>query len=276
MPALLVATAAANAILLTAFIAPLYVPLTPADYAALISSDIAAHDVSRAANLYASAVRSYPESRAIRALADQTPRLLLGGTSTASRALLWEWLARGNVLRDRDALLMLAHEVRNRDRDVPPPPADTLNAVMTDASREPDLAEPAALMRMAVTGSASNREASRAAIDAGRGIRIATPLRNGEAVVEGFTVHPAPRGGTQVIVYFRPQFDDSQRRLWLHAYPVGSGAYIDIAPAIAPTMWTAGALTWALFELPPGAYTTYFGTWVVNDLGTGVPLGVIP
>src|SRR5712692_2004405 len=141
--------------------------------------------------------------------------------------------------------------IRSRARSARLPAADTLNAVLTEAAREPDLAEPAALMQMALTGSASDHDASRAPIDAGGGKHISTPVRNGEMVVEGFTVHADHRGGTQLIMYFRPRLDDAHRRLWLHAYPIHSAAYVEIEPAIAPALWTAGELTWAMFELPP-------------------------
>jgi hypothetical protein len=268
--------AAVNALVLIGFLRPLYAPLDSAEYVTLISGYVRAHDIARAADVYASAVKSYPESRAIRALADQTPPLLLGGTSAASRALLWEWLARGNALRDRDALLMLASEVRSRPGNTPRSAAETLNAVVVDAERDEDLAEPAALLRLALAGGAADRDAGRTPIDAGHGRRIASPVRKGEIVIEGFTTHPAHGGRTQLVVYFRPRVNGDNRRLWVHAYPVGSPAYLEIIPRLAPAIWTPGEIGWAMFELPPGAFTTYVGAWTANDLGDSAPLGVIP
>lgn len=274
LPALFAAAAVVNAVVLMGFIRPLYAPMAADDYVTLISKYMAAHDIVRAADLHASAIRSYPQSREIRRLADNAPRLLLGGASDASRALLWDRLARGKGLDDRDALLMLAREAGDRGaqwRD-----SEALNAALTDAERQPDLGEPAALVRLALSGGTANPDASRVPIEAGHGKRLAIPMRNGEVGIEGFTAHPAAAGGTQLILYFRPRVDSTSRRLWLHAYRSGSTEYLDVQPSIAPAVWKPGELAWAAFDLPAGAFDTFVGVWVGNDIGVGTPIGVIP
>jgi hypothetical protein len=272
--ALVGAAGVANAMLLLAFVRPFYVPMSPDDYSALISTYLEANESLPAANLYASAVKSYPTSGSLRRLAEDHPLLLLGGTSAGSRALLWDRLARGKGLDNRDALLMLAHEAQDLGGAFQGTGA--LDAVLSSAERRPDLAEPAALVRLAIGGGAANPDAGRVPIEAGRGLRINGPVRGGEIVVEGFTIHPLAGGRTQLIVYFRSRIEDASRRLWLHAYPAGSPDYIDLQPTFAPATWRSGALLWAAFELPRGTFQTYVGVWVGNDLGVGTPLGVIP
>jgi hypothetical protein len=274
LPGVVAGIGLANAILLWAFIRPLYMPLLADEYATLISKYLAANDNVRAADIYASAVKSYPTSGLLRRLGDDKPRLLLGGASVASRALLWDRLARGNGLDDRDALLMLAHEAQDLRGNFRS--SDALNAALSNAEQQPDLAEPAALVRLAINGGEADRDAGRRPIEAGRGLRIVSPVRNGEIVIEGFTIHPLAGGRTQLIVYFRPRVEAVSRRLWLHAYPVGSPEYLDVQSTIAPATWRPGDLAWAAFELPPGVFNTYVGVWVGTDLGVGTPLGVIP
>jgi hypothetical protein len=274
VPTLLVAAGAANMIVLVAFLRPLYAPLEVNDYIALISKYVASRDLARAADLHASAVRSYPRSREIRRLADDTPRLLLGGASASSRALLWDRIARGKGFDDRDALLTLAAEARDGDphwRD-----SKALNAALDEAARQPDLLEPVMLVRLAVNGGAAARDASRAPIEAGRGRRLSLPVRNGELMIEGVTTHSAAGGGTQLILYFRPHIDASSRRLMMRAFPRGSPEYIDLWPTIAPALWQPGTLAWATFELPPGAFDAYVGVSIGNDLGPGAPIGTVP
>ena len=121
-------------------------------------------------------------------------------------------------------------------------------------------------------------ETGQAAIDAGRGKLLNTSLRNGEIVIVGFTSRRAASGGTQLIVYFRVSGDISNRRLWVHAYPypIGGPSFVTPDAILAPEVWVPGALMWAMFELPPGAYATYAGEWVGNDPGgAGALLGLI-
>ena len=190
------------------------------------------------------------------------------------RALFWQWLARGNSLHDRDALLMLANDLR-RSGASPRTSAGALAGVLAAAEEDPDLAEAAALVRMTLAHDAG--ETGQAAIEAGRGKRLDASLRNGEIVIVGFTSRRAASGGSQLIVYFRVRGDISNRRLWVHAYPypIGGPSFVTPDAILAPEVWVPGALMWAMFELPPGAYVTYAGEWVGNDPGEGALLGLI-
>jgi hypothetical protein len=277
LPVLCAAMGLANAVLLMSFMRPLYAPLTADDYAGLVSRYLAAHETTRAANVYVSAVKSYPQAPALRSLADRAPSLLLGGSSPSARALFWQWVARGNPLRDRDALLMLANDLR-LNPEAQPPPADALERVLADAGEQPDLAEAVALVRMTVAPGHHTVETARQAIEAGHGLRLDARFRNGEVVIDGFTAHPVSSGGTQLMIYFRARGNDlSSRRLWVHAYPAGvTTSFIDAEPVLAPAQWTRGEPMWELFELPPGVYLAYAGAWVGNDDGEGVRLGVVP
>ncbi len=275
VPALCAALAVANVALLAAFVRPLYAPMTADDYGALISRYLGAHETARAANLYVSAVKSYPQSQVLRSLADQTPSLLLGGSSPSARALFWQWLARGNSLRDRDALLMLANDLRRGGSSPQPSAAGALAAVLAGAEEDSDLAEAVALVRITLAHDAG--ETGQSAIEAGRGQRLDAPLRKGDIVIVGFTSRRAASGGTQLIVYFRVRGEMSNRRLWVHAYPypIGGPSFVTPDAILAPEEWVPGELMWALFELPPGAYATYAGEWVGNDPGEGALLGLI-
>ena len=272
-----VAAGLANAALLTAYIRPLYAPLRPEEYAALIADYLGAGDTPRAANTYASAVKSYPDARVISDLADAAPRLLLGGDSPASRARLWEWLARGHRLDDRDALLMLAHEASAGGDEGAWRRAGAVDAVIADARRSPDLAEPAALLQLAVDGDLAGGDPSRFPIELAHGRRFGggTPMRHGEAMFDGFTVFPRGTRGTQLIVYFRPHAESANRRLWLHAYPNGLPPFLDLTPTIPP-VWNPDALAWAVYDLPPGRFGVYLGLWVGSDIGDATLLGAIP
>jgi len=269
------ALAVANAVLLTAFVRPLYAPMTADDYGAQIARYIDAHETARAANLYVSAVKSHPQSAVLRSLADQTPSLLLGGNSPSARALFWQWLARGNTLRDRDALLMLANDLRRSGASLQPSAAGALAGVLAGAEEDPDLAEAVALVRIALAHDAA--ETGQSAIDAGRGTRLDKSLHKGEFVIVGFTSRRAAAGGTQLIVYFRVHGDLSNRRLWVHAhpYPIGGPSFVTPDAVLAPEVWVPGQLMWAMYELPPGVYVTYAGEFVGNDPGEGALLGLI-
>jgi len=277
VPAFCAAIGLANAVLLMAFVRPLYAPLTADDYADLISRYLSAHETTRAANVYVSAVKSYPHAAALRSLADRSPSLLLGGSSPSARAFFWQWVARGNPLRDRDALLMLANDLR-LNPEAQPSTGDMLERVLAEAEEQPDLAEAAALVRMTVGPESRSVETARRAIEAGGGRRLDTEFRNGDVVIDGFTAHPISSGGTQLVIYFRAFSNDmSSRRLWVHAYPAGvTTSWITPDPVLAPAQWTRGQPMWELFELPPGVYATYVGSWVGNDIGEGVLLGAVP
>jgi hypothetical protein len=266
---------AANALLLVAFVRPLYAPLSAEEYATLVADSLAANARLRAADVYASAVKSYPESRTLRRLADDQPALLLGGTSGGARALLWDRLARGKGLNDRDALLMLAQQAADSAPDEPWTRAATLDAALADAEQRPDLAEAAALVRLAIAGDSSEAEAGRGAIEAAGGRRFTAPLRRGEVVVEGFTLHPSA-GGTQLIVYFRPRVNADNRRLWVHIQRPGTNEYAEVPPALAAATWTPHHLTWAAFNLPPGRFNTAIGMWEGASIGDGLSIGIIP
>jgi hypothetical protein len=273
-PALLVAAGVMNLVVLTGMLRPLYAPLDPDEYIGLISKYIAEHDMARAADLHASAIRSYPVSREIRRLADDNPRLLLGGSSASSRALLWDRIARGKGLDDRDALLMLAQEMRGRSAEWRN--SEPLAAALAAAERRPDLAEAAALVRLAIADAFADRNAARTPIELGHGTRLDAAANN-DVLFEGFTVHPAPRGGTQVILYFRARGDSTNSRLWMHAYRGGAAdEYLDIEPSIVPAAWPSGELVWAAFDVPAGRYDAFIGVWVGAQSGRGIPIGVIP
>src|SRR5262249_46304215 len=182
---LFAAIGAANLLLPFAFCRPPYVPLTPDDYAAQISRYVSAGETTRAANLYASAVKSYPQSRAIRDLADATPRLLLGGSSASSRAVLWDWIARRRGRLDRDALLMLAHEASAGAADVPARDAGAIAGVIDEADRTPGLEEPAALLRLAVDGALAEGDARGLPVLAAGGGRGPTGMRHRDVILEG-------------------------------------------------------------------------------------------
>src|SRR5262249_5546915 len=124
-------------------------------------------------------------------------------------------------------------------------------------------------------GDAAETDAVHAAIDAAGGRRFAAPLRRGEIVVEGFTLHPSPQG-TQLIVYFRPSVNADNRRGWLRVRRPDSEQYEDVPPVLAPSTWTPHRLTWAAFNLPPGRVNAAVGMWEGTDLGEGLSIGWIP
>jgi hypothetical protein len=274
LPALsvLLVAVVVNAVVLVGFVRPLYASLSAGEYAALVSTYMETQSLGRAADLYASAIKSYPESPAIRQLADNAPRLLLGGPPDASRAFLQDRLARGKGLEDWDALLMLAHEMRGRSAEWRH--SETLEAALRVAEHRPDLAEAAALARLALAGTFADRDASQVPLAAGHGTRLDVPANN-DVLFEGFTVHPAAKGGSQLILYFRAHGDTTNSRLWLHAYRGGTD-YLDVDPSIVPATWPSGELLWAAFDLPPGRFDIVAGVWVGNDSGRGTRIGLIP
>ena len=149
--------------------------------------------------------------------------------------------------------------------------------VIADARRSPNLAEPAALLQLAVDGDLAGGDPSRFPIELAHGRRFGggTPMRHGEAMFDGFTVFPRGTRGTQLIVYFRPHAESANRRLWLHAYPNGLPPFLDLTPTIPP-VWNPDALAWAVYDLPPGRFGVYLGLWVGSDIGDATLLGAIP
>ena len=137
------ALAALNACLLVAFVRPLYAPVTPPEYVSLVTQYSARRQLARAADIYASALKSYPDSPELKDLGDASPRLLLGGQDEMF-GLLQRHLARGGGLRNRDALLALASRLRLRDSKALN--VEALNQAIADAQRDPELAEAAALV----------------------------------------------------------------------------------------------------------------------------------
>src|SRR5262249_6129546 len=114
-------------------------------------------------------------------------------------------------------------------------------------------------------------------IAAGRGRLIHGPLRGGEAILEGATVHVLHDGRVQAIVYYRPSVDWANRRLWLHAYPDGAREYLDPEPVLSSSVTPRkGDLEWAVFELPPGRYQGYVGIWVGTFVGEASAIGPLP
>src|SRR5262245_49755200 len=277
IPTLVVAVVAANVATVAAVVRPLYAPMTPSEYDAQVRNYLAAGKTSAAADLYASAVASYPESVELRTLGDAAPRLLVSRSDASSLTRLWSRIARGQSIDDPDSLFMLAYEASGNPSAAAWRESDAVAVALQHAEQRQDLAEPAALLRLAVEGGGSAPDAATRPITAGGGIRIGARLRNGELIVEGVTHRPSAAVGTQVIVYFTPHVDATSRRLWLHAYRVADRRqYLDVVPTLAPVIWKPGLLAWASFELPAGRYDTYVGLWVGYDIGPGQPLGVMP
>jgi hypothetical protein len=263
-----------NLFVLAAVVWPLYRHLTAEDYVTLIRREIAARQMNRAADVYASAARTFPDSPALRSLGGEFPRLLISRRLDEMSGLLEQQLARGMKFEDRDTLLALAHYLRTTSA----PRSDAIEQAVAAARSTPDLAEPAELVRLAIDRGGKDPAAAKRPIAAGGGRSLHTPMRGGEATLEGATMHTLPSGRLQVIVYFRPHVDFVSRRLWLHAYPdVASPAYLDPDPVMTSTVTpTSGELEWAVFELPPGRYQGYVGLWVGTNVGDASPIGPLP
>ena len=263
-----------NLYVLTALIRPLYAPLMPEDFVAMIRRDVAAGRISRAADVYASAVKIYPDSRLLRGLADEAPRLLVSERLDEMSGLLQDQLARGAVFDQRDTLLALARFLR-ANRSASP---EAIERVIADADANPELAEPAALVRLALAGHWSDPAAASGPIAAGRGRRLGTKLRGGDAVLEGATAHVLGNGSVQVVVYYRPRVDWTNRRVWLHAFSDAAPQhYLDPPPTITSSETpTIGALEWTAFELPNGHYQGYVGVWAGTSMGDASPIGPLP
>lgn len=268
------AAVALNLYVLAAIIRPLYAPLMPEDFVAMIRRDVAVGRMSRAADVYASAVKIYPDSRVLRGLADEAPRLLVSERLDEMSGLLQDQLARGAVFDQRDTLLLLARFLR-ANRSASP---EAIERAIAHAEGNPELAEPAALVRLALAAGWSDPAAASRPIAAGHGRSIRTKLRGGDAFLEGATVHVLGGGSLQVVVYYRPRADWTNRRIWLHAFPdTAPQRYLDPPPTITSSETpTIGALEWAAFELPPGRYLGYVGVWAGTSMGDASPIGPLP
>jgi hypothetical protein len=269
-PAIVGAMAAMNVCVLIAFVRPLYAPVSPEEYVRIIARYSARRELGRAADIYVSALKSYPASPALNDLGNASPRLLLGGRLDEMLGLLERRLARGGGLRDRDALLALASRLRGSNWNG----SAALDAALADAQQDSDLAEAAALVRLEVGHGARNGPDAIAPIEVGHGRRVMTRIRN-EMLLEGYTSHALPEG-TQLVVYLRPMTTAESRRVWLHAYPAGQEDYVSIDPTIAPDVWRPGELVWEVFELPKGRFNVFVGLWVGTDIGTAAAVGEVP
>lgn len=261
---------ALNLTLLLTFVRPLYAPMSATDYAASITSAVADDDLERAAKLYGTAAKSYPAAAELIALADRTPRVLLGGTPDEMFERLQNRIAQSKGLADRDLLTALAEILPSADWSRSP----ELHTAIADAARHPGLEEPATLARVFLDGRAADRNAVREVVEAGHGVLFGKALRHGELILEGSTKWRRA-GGTEVTVYFRPESSWNSRRVWLHAYPVGTHAYLDIAPVGGRPHIVPDELSWTTFRLAPGAFELFFGVSVGNDLGPGELLGTV-
>jgi len=269
-PAIAPAIGAANFALLLFFVAPLYAPLTPADYVRLVEKYLAHRELTRAADVYASALKSHPNARELVELADESPQLLFGGRLEDTIAFLDRRLAHGLVRLDRDALFGLAARLRDANWTG----SAALDAVLADADRDPDRAEAAALVRLELGHGARNGPEAVAPIDLGHGRWLRAKIRN-ETAVEGVTLHPLPEG-TQVVLYVRPASSPDNRRFWIHAYVPGSREYLTIEPTISADRWEPGQLVWQVYDFPKGQFFAYVGQWVGSDMGSGTPIGGVP
>ena len=62
----------------------------------------------------------------------------------------------------------------------------------------------------------------------------------------------------------------------LHAYPIGSDQFLDVAAVTGRAVPLARTLAWAVFELPQGQFNVFTGVTVGNDVGPGYGIGLIP
>jgi hypothetical protein len=269
-----IAAAALNGLVLIAVVGPLYAPLTADDYVGVIRREVNEGRLNRAADTYASAAQAYPQSETLRALASEVPRLLISARLDEMSGLFEDLLARGLRLDDRDSLLALAHHLRASAAG----PSDAIERAIDNADSDPDLSEPAELVRVVLNRAAMEPSAALRVIRAGGGRSLQTPMRHGEAMLEGATAHVRRDGRVQAIVYYRPLTDWTNRRLWLHAYPgATTESYLDPEPVITGSrVPKPGELDWAVFELPPGRYQGYVGIWVGTGVGSGYPIGALP
>jgi hypothetical protein len=268
------AAIALQVFVLTAIVWPRYAPLTADNYVGLIRRQLADAHVATAADTYAAAAQTYPKSIALRTLGSEYPRLLVGSRFDEMSGVLQQQLARGVRLDDRNTMLALAHQLRVSRAAAP----DAIERAIADADDDPALAEPAALLRFVLQRADADPAAAARIIRAGAGRVIQTAMRSTEATLEGATVHTLPDGQIQVIVYYRPHTDWSNRQVWLHAYSdVAPETYLTPEPiTIGSPMPKPGELDWNVWELPPGRYQAYVGIAVGTDVGPAYPIGALP
>lgn len=257
-----------NVLLLIAFVVPRYSPLDAEGLAAVVREEAADGDFARAADIYRVAAATYPESRALsRVVIDVTHLALKGGDDPVFGAVRSK-LARGETLDNRVELLALARAARTTQAFDPA----ILRAVLHLIPSTPELREPLALIAAQLEGGAPGADVVRAVGG------IVTPKKiNGEAMLEGYSVHRAASGRNEVTVYFRPLRPWTGRQLWVHAYPAGRPDYLLLDP-MPPAFngWRPEALAWETFPLPSNArYILYVGVEVSHDLGPAFPLGAV-
>jgi hypothetical protein len=189
--------------------------------------------------------------------------------------LLEQQLARGARLEGRDTWLALAHSLRENGGGR----SEAVRYALDDGVVDPNLAEPTELVRIVLDRALADPSAAARLIRAGRGRTIESRMRNGEAVLEGVTIHTLADGSVQLIVYYRPLIDWTNRRLWLHAFPDGEAPapYMDPDPVmIGSSAPKPGELDWVVFQLPPGHYQGYVGIWAGTNMGDAYPVGPLP
>jgi hypothetical protein len=256
---------ALNLALLVTFVRPLYQPLTADEYVVLVQRILSTGATTRAADTYALAATTFPDSSVLRRLSDAEPQLLLGSDVDAASGLLLDRLARAGGLADRQVLLRLAREAAGAGWAA----SDSVHDALAAAEHRPDLAEPVRLLRHALA--AQTDEALPAGIS-----RLHKPLRSGEAILEGYTLQPLPSNATQLILYFRTLRSWDSHRIWVHAYQPGAQDYVDLDATFPQRHWSVGDLGWEVFDIPPGTYLLYAGVWVGSSIGEGLPLGPTP
>ena len=274
-PLLIAATAwSGNLLLLAVFVVPLYRPFDEADFVAGVRAEIEDAEPGRASALYRIARVTYPESAALRRLAEDRPTLMLAGADDEQIAELQGRIARGESLRTREELMALARAIRVKGWFEPAAIRSVIDRGAADGGgREID--EPIELLRLALSPQAGGPAAANV-IRAGGGVVLATPIQD-KIRIEGYTTHPESGGRTEVTVYFRPLQKWRGRVLWLQAFPEGVGSFITFDPA-PPAFdgWQPGELAWDRFILPPGRFSAFVGITEGSVSSQAAPLGLVP
>lgn len=262
---------ALNLLLLFAFVRPLYQPLDAAGYVKAIDEEKRSGELKRAAGMARMGSAEFPESAAFASEAFSLS--MRTGQLEPLKAYVKTRANRGFLPRTRSEVMALARLARRTDwSDVAL--ADQVTASLAGV---PGVAEERAwLQTLAKPNQVVDAAAMAAMFRDARGTVVGRPLRDG-VVLEGFTLHPLVGGRRQVVVYFRPTADWNGRLLWLHAYPAGSTAYVDVGadpPAFGG--WRAGELAWEVFETPQqGRFVIYAGVAKGSDIGPAVLLGTV-
>ena len=259
-----------NALLLFVFIRPAFVTLAPESYVAAMQDETARGHDDRAAEVAQVASTAYPDAGSdLSSIA--TSVLLRTEQCDALEASLSRPDAIANQQTKHRSLLNLARAIRVCGLRVKENPGTTRLL----ASLEPwrDKREEYDLLRMEI-GLASDmsdlfRRYSRA---------VAAPgTIRGDALIEGVTTHPGDAGREELTVYFRPLSNWQGRRLWVHAYQLGSREYVDVPPDLPRfSGWRKGELAWEVFQTPDARpVSVYVGVAVGDDLGPAVEVGSV-